>query len=230
MNEFVESSSYFFVALTVVAFGISSALQKKWKIALLNPIAIGALLVFGILKLCGISNEAYQAGCQVLTYLLTPATVCLALALYRQFRALKSHLPAIAAGILCGVLCSLGSVYLMGKLLGLDQIILRSLLPKSVTAAVGLALSEEIGGIIAITAAAVSITGILGNMLGPVLCKLFRIKEPIAQGVAFGTASHVIGTSKASEMSQLAGAVGSLSLTLAGLFTSAALSFLAPYL
>lgn len=230
MNEFAESSAYFSVALTLVAFGIASVLQKKWKIALLNPIAIGALLVFGVLKLCGISNTAYQAGCEVLNYLLTPATICLALSLYRQFRALKSHLPAIIAGILCGVLCSLSSVYLLGKLLGLDQVILQSLLPKSVTAAVGLALSSEIGGIVAISAAAISITGILGNMLGPLLCKLFRIREPVAQGVAFGTTSHVIGTTRASEMSQLAGAVGSLSLTLAGLFTSAVLSFVIPYL
>ena len=230
MNEFISSSAFFSAALTLITFSIASACQKKWKLAILNPILLSAALIIAILQLLDIPNSAYQQGCQVLSFLLTPATICLAISFYDQFQKLKAHLPAVAVGVLAGTVASLGSVWLLSGLLDFDRVITMSLLPKSVTTAIGVALSEEIGGIGAITTAAIVITGILGNIAGPALCKLFRLKSEVAQGVAFGTASHVIGTSKAVQLSELTGAVSSLSLTLAGLITAIFMSFLAQYL
>lgn len=230
MTEFIHSSSFFCTALTLVAFSAASALQRKWKMAILNPIMLSAAAIIAVLKLLDIPGETYQAGCRVLTFLLTPATICLAIAFYDQFQALKVHLWAVFAGVLAGTAASLGSVYLLSRVFGLDSILAISLLPKSVTTAIGVALSEEIGGVAAITTAAIVITGTFGNIAGPALCRLFRLRDPIAQGVALGTSAHVIGTARASEMSAMAGAVSSLSLTLAGLITCVIMSVLAQYL
>lgn len=229
MNEFVGSSSYFCITLTLVAYAFASACQKKWKLAILNPILISAAIIIVLLQLLGISNETYQAGCYVLNFLLTPATICLAISFYNQFKSLKKHLLAVTAGVLAGTVCGIGAIWMMGKLLGIGDALILSLLPKSVTNAIGTALSQEIGGIVAVTTAAIAITGTFGNICGPAFCKLFRLKSPIAQGVAFGTSAHVIGTAKAAEMSRLAGAVSSLSLTLAGLVTCVLLSFAAQF-
>ena len=143
---------------------------------------------------------------------------------------LKKQLLPIFAGVLAGVICSAVSIYFLSKLFNLPDVMLFSLLPKSVTAAIGVPLSEEIGGVAALTTASITITGISGNILAPLYCKWFRLNDPISQGVAIGTSAHVIGTARAMEMGELTGAVGSLSLTIAGLMTSCLLSFLAPYL
>ena len=230
MHEFLNGSTYFCVTLTIVAFAFGAACQKKFKLAILNPILIGAAIVMVALQLLDIPNETYQAACKVLSYLLTPATICLAISFYEQFQNLKKHLVAVFVGVLAGTVASLGAIYLLGLAFGLDRVLTLSLLPKSITTAIGVALSEEIGGIAAITTAAIAVTGIGGNIIGPALCKVFRIKDPIAQGVAFGTAAHVIGTAKASEMSELAGAVSSLSLTIAGIVTTVVLSFLTQFI
>lgn len=229
MTELLNSSSFFSVALTLVAFSVASACQRKWKLAILNPIMLSAVAIILVLKLLDVPNETYQAGSQVLSFLMTPATLCLAISFYDQFRNLKSHLAAVAAGVLAGTAASIGSVYALARLFGLDQALTASMLPKSVTTAIGVALSEEIGGIAAVTTAAIIITGIIGNILGPALCRLFRFRSPIVQGVAFGTASHVIGTAKAAELSQMTGAVSSLSLTLAGLITCVIMSVLTQF-
>ena len=230
MTEFFSGSTFFCVALTLCAFAFSSACQKKLKIALLNPILVSAAIIMVVLTVLDIPNSVYQAGCQVLSYLLTPATICLAISFYEQFQSLKKHIGAILVGVLAGTVCSLGSIYLMSRLFGLTDALTLSLMPKSVTTAIGVALSQETGGIAAITTAAIVITGIFGNVVGPALCRLFRLESPVAQGVAFGTSAHVIGTSKAVELSQLAGAVSSLSLTIAGIVTSVLMSFLAQFI
>ena len=226
MIDFISGSTFFGAALTLIVFSFASALQKKSKITLLNPILVSAVVIIGLLTLLDIPNSVYQSGCQVLSYLLTPATICLAISFYEQFQNLKKHLPAVAAGVVLGTVCSLGSIYLLGRLFGLEEALTMSLLPKSVTTAIGVALSEEIGGIGAITTAAIIITGIFGNVIGTALSKLCRLTDPVAQGVAFGTSAHVIGTAKATELGALTGAVSSLSLTLAGIVTSVLLSFL----
>ena len=230
MHELLTGSSFFWIALTLVVFSAASVLQQKTKLTLLNPVLVSAALIIGFLLAFDIPNEIYQSGCTLLTYLLTPATICLSISLYEQFQKLKKHLPGICAGILAGTVCGIGSVYLLCTAMGLDRVLLVTLLPKGVTTAIGAALSEELGGIAAVTTAVIILVGIVGNMAGPLLCRWLKIEDEIAQGVAYGTASHVIGTSRAVQVSQLAGAVSSLSLTVAGMITAVGLSVLAQYI
>lgn len=225
MIDFLSGSTFFSLTLTFAAFGVGSLIQKKWKLAILNPILIASALVIGVLVVLDIPSEAYQAGCEALTMLLTPATICLAISLHEQLQRLRPHLPAILAGVVLGSFACMGCIWGLSRLLRLDGVILCSLLPKSVTTAIGIALSDEIGGISAITAGAIAITGIGGNICGKALCKLGGIQDEVAQGVAFGTASHVVGTHRAAQLSRLTGAVSSLSLTIAGLLTAVVLSF-----
>ena len=230
MTDILINSQFFFVLLTILAFSFGSFLQKKTKLAILNPLLVGAAIVMVTLRALDIPNETYQAGVKFLSFLLTPATICLSISLYEQFRAMRKHLPAILLGLTLGTLSCLGSIWILVRIFGLDSVLSVSLLPKSITTAIGVALSQELGGIAAITSAAIVITGILVNMAGPFLCRCLRISDPIAQGVAFGTAGHVIGTARATQISQLAGAVSSFSLTVTGILTTVLLSFLAQFL
>ena len=220
MAEFLESISLFPLVLTLGAYQVGLWLRKKWNTPLCNPLLIAVILVIGVLLLTGVSLDSYQAGTGAISWLLTPATVCLALPLYRQIKVLKKQLPAILVGIVAGTVVSLAVIFGMCKLFALDRQVTVSLLPKSITTAMGIVLSGESGGIESLTAAAIIITGILGSLTGSLLCKLFRLTDPVSQGVAFGTASHVIGTSRATEIDPLAGAVSSLSLAIAGLLTA----------
>ena len=229
MTDFFRSSSFFCVALTLIAFCAAAALQKKWKLAIFNPILLSAAAVIVVLKVLDIPNETYQAGCQILSFLLTPATICLSISFYEQFQNLKKHLLAVSTGVVAGTVASIGAVWALSRIFDLDSSLLASMLPKSVTTAIGVALSTELGGVAAITTAAIIITGIFGNIIGPSLCRLFRLENPVAQGAAFGTSAHVIGTTRAMEMNALAGAVSSLSLTLAGIVTCIMMSVLAQF-
>ena len=219
MAEFLEGLSLFPLALTFGAYQIGLWCQKKWKTPLLNPILISVVLIICFVLLFDIDLAVYQAGTAGISWLLTPATVCLALPLYKQVKVLKKHLPAIFAGILAGTLTSLVFIFALCKLLSLDNALTISMLPKSITTAIGMVLSEQSGGYGSLTAASIIVTGILGSLFGSLLCKLFRLADPIAQGVALGTASHVVGTSRANELGQLQGAVSSLSLAIAGILT-----------
>lgn len=220
MIDFLCSLSLFPLVLTFGAYQLGLWIQKKGKSPLLNPILIASVLVIIFLLLTGIPNETFQAGNKAITWLLTPATVCLALPLYKQLQVLKKSLPAILIGISAGTVTSLLFIWGLCAAFGLDHAMLVSLLPKSITTAMGMVLGENAGGYGALTAAAIIITGIQGSLIGTVLCKLFRITDPVAQGVAFGTASHVVGTSRATELGQLQGAVSSLSLAVAGILTA----------
>ena len=225
MGNLLSGSGFFAIALTVMAFCVGLACQNKWKKAVFNPIMIGAALVMLTLWVLDIPVEQYQQDCKPLAYLTTPATICLAIAFYEQLQKLKKHLPAILIGVTGGTLCSLLSVWQLSNWFGFSEVLTTSLLPKSITTAIGVVISDQAGGIGALTPAVIIITGIFGNITGPQLAKLFRLRDPISQGVAFGTASHVIGTTRATELSPLIGAVSSLSLTLAGVITALLLSF-----
>ena len=220
MDKFLESLSLFPLVLTFGTFQIGLWLQKKTKSPLCNPLLISVILTIGALLATGFSNKAYQAQLTGISWLLTPATVCLALPLYRQVKILGKNLPAILAGIAAGTISSLGVILGLCRLFRLDRAITVSLLPKSITTAMGIVLSEQGGGIQSLTAAAIIITGILGSLFGSLLFRLLGIKDPIAQGCALGTATHVIGTSRANELSPLHGAVSSLSLAVAGILTA----------
>lgn len=220
MAEFLMNIPLFPVLLTIGAFLLGQWCQKKTRSAICNPILIAVAVIIGVLLLTGVDAAEFQAGAKPITWLLTPATVCLALPLYEQLKVLKKNLPAILAGILAGTVTSLGVVGLMCVLFRLDDTMTVSLLPKSITTAMGMVLSEQNGGIAALTTVVIIVTGILGSLIGPALCKLLRLNDPISQGVALGTASHVVGTSKANELGPLQGAVSSLSLACAGIFTA----------
>ena len=228
MLDFLSSSSFFAVALTLLIWRAAQALQKKTGSVLLHPILVSVLAIILILLLSGIPNSAYQQGMKPFSWLMTPATVCLALPLYEQVKVLKKNLGAIFLGVLCGTLTSLICVGGLCLLFRLDRMMSVSLLPKSVTTAIGAPVSEALGGLSAVTVAVIIFTGILGNVFAQGACKVFRIHDPIAQGTAVGTASHVIGTTKANELGPVQGAVSSLSLVIAGVLTAFLVPLIAP--
>ena len=219
MKEILCNSAYFGVTVSLIGYGAGIMLKKKFKYAFLNPQLISIIFVIGVVMLCGVDYESYENSAQYLSYLLTPATVCLAVPLYQQMTLLKKNLAAVACGILAGVLASLGSVLLLAFLFGLEHDVYVTLLPKSITTAIGMGVSEELGGLVTITVAVIIVTGVIGNVIGEAVCKLFRIYEPIAKGLALGTSSHAIGTAKALEMGEVEGAMSSLAIAVAGLLT-----------
>ena len=226
MIEMLSQISLFPLVLTIGAYQVGLLCQKKWKTPLANPLLIAVILVICVLLLTGFPSSTYQRGAEYISWLLTPATVCLALPLYEQVKRLKDKLGAIIAGVVAGTLACLTMIVGLCLAFGLEYTMSVSLLPKSITTAMGIVLAEQNGGIPALTAVVIFVTGVLGSLCGTVMCKIFRLEDPVAQGVAFGTASHVIGTSKATEMGSLQGAVSSLSLTVAGLLTAVAFPLL----
>ena len=216
----LESIDIFPVLLTLAAFRVGQLCQRKWKKPIFNPTLIGMILVVLFILITGMNADVYTAGMKKMSWLMTPATICLAIPMYEQFRVLKKSLKAILAGVCAGTLSCMLLITAIGLLLRFEQSILISMLPKSVTTAIGLSLSELFGGMAGVTTAAIIVTGIGGNMMGVMLCKLFGITDEVALGVAFGTSAHVIGTAKANELSELTGAASSLSLVVAGLLTA----------
>ena len=208
------------VVLTLFAYQLGMLCQKTFRLPIFNPILVGMIIVIGTLKLTGLATDTYQEGVKLLSWLMTPATVCLAIPMYEQVQALKKNLKAILAGVTAGALSCLAMLLIFSLVLKFDRNLTISILPKGITAAIGVSLTELFGGTPSITTLGISVTGIGGNMFGRQFCKWFGITEPIAQGVAFGTGSHVIGTAKANEVGPLCGAVSSLSLVVAGLMTA----------
>lgn len=227
--KFLEAITLFPIVLTLLAYQIGLLCRRKWKHPLCNPLLIAVLLVIPVLVFTGYNIKTYQAGTSILSFLITPATICLAVPLYENFRLLKGKFTAIFAGICSGTVTALISVYGLCKFFSLPPEITVSLLPKSITTAIGIALTQEANGLTALTAVAIFITGVLGSLTGTGLCKLLKIDDPAAQGVAFGTASHLIGTSKASELGSLQGAISSLSLILSGILTAILFPILLQY-
>lgn len=208
------------VVLTLFAYQMGVLCQKKFQFPVFNPILIGMIIVILTLKVTGLSTDSYQEGVKLMSWLMTPATVCLAIPMYEQIQALRKNLKAILVGVAAGALSCLTMLLVTCLVLHFDRNLTVSLLPKGITAAIGVSLTELFGGTPSITTLGISVTGISGNMFGVAFCKLFKITDPVAQGVAFGTGAHVIGTAKASEVSPLSGAVSSLSLVVAGLLTA----------
>ena len=210
----------FFISIAAYLFGLW--LKKKLKWAVLNPLLVAILLVIAVLAVGNIPYDEYNEGGQYISYFLTPATVCLAIPLYRQLELLKKNLAAVFFGILSGVIASAASIFAMALLFKLEHVHYVSLLPKSITTAIGMGVSGEAGGIVTITIVSIIITGILGNMIAETWFKLVGIREPIAKGLSLGTAAHAIGTAKALELGEVEGAMSSLAIAVAGLLTVAA--------
>lgn len=225
MNALLSASAYFGVVLSLAAYFIGLRLKKRFKSPLVNPLLIAILLTIGVLLLLGLDYQSYYASAKYLSYLLTPTTVCLAIPLYEQIALLKKNLAAILIGVFSGVAASLVSILLTAVLLGLDHAEYVTLLPKSVTTAIGMPLAESMGGYPSIAAIVIILTGISGNILAPGFLKWIGVRSPIARGIAIGTASHAIGTSKALELGEVEGAMSGLALTVAGLMTVLAAAF-----
>lgn len=219
MNNIVLNSATIGVVISLLAYQLGVFLKTKTKKAIFNPLLISIVLVIVVLLVFDIDYDSYNQSAKYLSYLLTPATVSLAIPLYQQLDLLKKNLSAVIIGITSGVLTSLLSVLLMSMLFGLTHAEYVTLLPKSITTAIGMGISEELGGYPTITVAVIIVTGIFGNMFAEGFCKLFRITHPVSKGLAIGTSSHAMGTSKAIEMGQIEGAMSSLSIVVAGLLT-----------
>ncbi len=219
MSEFINSSVFMGVTLTFLAYGTGVVCNRITKSAVFNPILISVVLIIAFLAGFNIDYEVYERGSEIISYLLTPATICLAIPLYVQFELLKKNFPALMIGISTGVITSLISVLALSALFGLNHSEYVTFLPKSITTAIGMGISEELGGSVAITVTVIITTGIIGNTFAGAVCKICRITDPVAAGVAIGTASHALGTARAFEMGITEGAVSSLSMVISGLLT-----------
>ena len=219
MNEFLQDSVFFGVFISIVTYEIGALIKRKWNVAIFNPLLISIALIIIFLILFDVDYDTYEFGAKYLSYFLTPATVALAVPLYEQIEPLKHNWKAIVAGILSGALTSAVCVLLLSVIMGLDHKQYVTLLPKSITTAIGMGLSEELGGIVTITVAVIVVTGVIGNMFAEQICKLFHITDPVANGIAIGSSSHAMGTSKAMEMGEIEGAMSSLSIAVSGLLT-----------
>lgn len=219
MKEFFESSVFAGVTISLLAYALGALLKKKFKSGLFNPLLISIAVTILLLAAAHIDYETYNAGAQYLSWFLTPATVCLAIPLYEQLELLRKNFKAVIAGIISGVLTSLVTIFVLALMMGLSHEEYVTLLPKSITTAIGMGVSEELGGYVTITVAVIVITGVLGNIFGELIFKIFKIDEPISRGLALGCSAHAIGTAKAIELGETEGAMSSLSIAVAGLLT-----------
>lgn len=219
MKEIFENSLFFGVGISVGTYLLGIYLKKKLKIFIFNPLLVAITVTIATLLVLDIEYKSYENGAKYLSYLLTPATVALAIPLYEQFMELKKNFIAIMVGIASGVVTTLLTIFVMALLFKLTHTEYVTLLPKSITTAIGIGLSEELNGYVAITVTAIIITGLFGNIAGDYMCRIFGIKHPIAKGVAIGTASHVMGTARAMEIGKTEGAMSSLSVAVAGAMT-----------
>ncbi len=229
ISEYLSEAVYIAVLLTIGSYGIGTWLRKKTGWALMNPLLVSIVLTIGFLCVTDTSYEAYSEGTQIIQYLLTPATICLAVPLYEQIEHLKRNARAVTLGITAGVLASMLSIFILVVLVGLSKTDYITLLPKSITTAIGMDLSKELGGNVPVTIISIVVTGITGNIFAEKFLRLARIDHPVAKGIALGTAAHVIGTSKAMEIGQTEGAMSSLSIATSGILTVVAATTLASF-
>ena len=227
MSNFLSNSIFFGVLLCLLSYQAGVFLRQKTKIAAFNPLLISIIIVIFVLVMFNIKFEDFYKGSKYISYLLTPATVALAIPLYSKLALLKANFKAIMSGLIAGVLTSLISIFVMSLLFGLSHEHYASMLPKSITTAIGIGVSEELGGISTITTAVIIVTGVFGNVSADIIYKIFNITNPIAKGIGLGSSAHAIGTSKALEMGETEGAMSSLSIAVAGIITVIFASFFA---
>ena len=219
MDITILNTPIFGLILTILSFEIGLFIFKKLKFPVLNPLLLGIVIAMSVISFFNIPLDYFRKGGDYITFLLAPATIALALPLYRQLEKLKKNLVPILIGSIVGAITAILSTILLGKLLGIDKMLLVSFMPKSITTPIGIELSKLLGGIPAITIFSILVTGISGNVFAPLVCKYFRIKHPVAKGIGIGISSHAVGTSKALEMGEIEGAMSALSIVIAGIIT-----------
>ena len=219
ISDFFSEAVFLGVFITLGAYFLGVSIKKKWKLAIFNPLLLAIVFTMIFLLISRMPYDVYNEGAKYISYLLTPATVSLAIPLYEQFEALRQNVRALMVGIVTGVLTSMASVLALAVIFRFDHKEYVTFLPKSITTAIGMGVSEELDGYVAITVAVIIVTGIIGNMIAEMVCRLFHITEPVAKGIAIGSASHAVGTTKAMEMGEIEGAMSSLSIVLSGLLT-----------
>lgn len=219
MMQEVFASPFFGIALSIIAFWIGVKIQKRTGLVVCNPLIIAIVLVSAVLLIFRIPYESYNVGGSIINMFLAPATACLAVSIYTKIELLKKNWLPIVVGASCGSLASMGSVYLMCRLFGLDDAMTASLVPKSVTTPIAVGIAEGHGGIVPITVVAVIFTGILGSILAPTLIKIFRVEDEMTAGLSIGACSHAVGTSKAIELGETQGAMSGLAIGVCGILT-----------
>ncbi len=219
MQEIINKP-FVWIALSILTYEIGILIQKRVKSPIANPLLIAMLLMIGILVATGTPVETYNTGGSFISMCLSPATVVLAVPIFRQMEVLKRNLLPILAGALVGSLVSMGSVFALCRLFGLEDKLIASLLPKSITTAIAQDVSSVLGGIPSVTVICVCLTGILGAIALPSFLKLVRISDPVATGIAIGTASHAVGTSRAIQLGETEGAMSGLAIGIAGIITA----------
>jgi len=225
--ELFQDSVYFGFVLTVVIYLFSVWLKKKLHYTLLAPILVSVTIIIVCLLALGVDYDAYYEGAKYISYMLTPSTVCLAVPLYKQLHLLKKHFAAVIIAIASGVAANAITIFVLSLVFGLSHEHYVSLLPKSITTAIAMGVCEEAGGIVQFTIIGITVTGILGTVIAESLYKLIKINDPVARGLALGTASHALGTSKALELGEVEGALSSLSVAVTGLMTVIVVPFMA---
>lgn len=226
MTEFFGNAAYFAMLACLGLYQAGAWLKKKTGLAFLNPLLVSIAGGVGALLLLRVDSTSFARAAQPLSWLLTPATVCLAIPLYRQVRLVRKYALSLLAGIAAGVAASILSVLVIALIFEMDHAGYVTLLPKSITTAIGMVVSREQGGVENITVAVIVLTGVFGNLMASPLCRLFRLTDPVARGVAIGTSSHAIGTARAMEMDDVTGAVSGLSIAVSGVLTVAAAAIL----
>ena len=227
MIDTLTATPFFGLGLSLLCWLLAVKFQKKTGLLVCNPVLVSSLLVILVLVVFRIPLENYNLGGDIIKMLLSPATAVLALNIYQQRKVLKEHFWPVVLGCLVGSLASILGVQLMCRMFQTESSLLNSLLPKSVTTAIAVSISESNGGLPGLTAAAVCVTGIEGAMLAPFFAKIFHVTDPVAEGVAIGACSHAVGTSKALEIGPLQGAMSSIALCICGIITSLIAGFFA---
>lgn len=219
MKDLLQNSVFLGVLLSIGAYAIGMLLKRKTGWSILNPLLVSIVLIIAFLLVTGLPYQTYSEGADIISYMLTPATICLAVPLYQQVELLKKNYKAVLAGILSGVISSMITILILALLFGFDHASYVTFLPKSITTAIGMGVSQELGGYVSVTVVVIVLTGVIGNVIADRVLGFLHIEEPIAKGVAIGSASHAIGTARAMEMGQVEGAMSGLSIVVSGIMT-----------
>lgn len=221
MNNVMLTSATIGVVISLIGFFIGILCREKFKLPIFNPLLIAIIFTIGFVSIFRIDYDSYYSSAKYLSWLLTPATVALAVPLYKEIDKLKANWKMILISIACGCVSSVVTVLVLSLVFRFNHAQYVTFLPKSITTAIGMGVAEELGGIVPVTVAAIIVTGIFGAIIADIVFKIFHITDPIAQGLALGASAHAIGTSKAIELGDLQGAMAGLAICTSGIITVA---------